>query len=71
MRLKNNLFYKLGEIDTKCAMEAKMQKCIDLGIPVLVKVPVGYKTWAMDNQLDKLTEEDVVLSEKDRIIRDI
>lgn len=48
-------------------MEAKMQKCIDLGIPVLVKVPVGYKTWAMDNQLDKLTEEDVVLSEKDRI----
>lgn len=44
-------------------METKLKKCIDLDIPVLVKVPNGHEAWAMDVQLGKLTKEDVVLSE--------
>ena len=48
-------------------METKLKKCIDLDIPVLVKVPNGHEAWAMDVQLGKLTKEDVVLSENDRI----
>lgn len=48
-------------------METKLKKCIALDIPVLVKLPNGDEAWAMDVQLGKLTQEDVVLSESDRI----
>ncbi|WP_413284188.1 hypothetical protein [Vibrio sp. MA40-2] len=46
-------------------MKVKLQKCLDIGIPLLVKVPNGNNVWAIDKELDKLTKQDIVLSESD------
>ena len=63
LRFSNKIFYKLCDVDNKVAMKNKLQKCIELCVPVLIKVPCNFNIWAVDPQLDKLTKEDVILSE--------
>ncbi|MEZ8251236.1 hypothetical protein CWO01_14705 [Vibrio splendidus] len=65
MRFINKVFYKLSGIDTKVSMKDKLQTCLKLDIPLLVKVPNGYNVWGIDKQLHKLKKQDVVLSVRD------
>ena len=65
MRLINKFFYKLGDVDTKVPMKEKLQKCLELDIPVIIKVPGECNVWAIDHQLHKLTKKDIILSESD------
>ncbi|MDT0602545.1 hypothetical protein [Thalassotalea castellviae] len=63
-RLANKCVYKLGDIDKKLPISVKLQRCIALDIPVLIKVPDGFNVWAIDVQLHKLTIDDIIQSEK-------
>lgn len=63
LRLVNKCLYKLGDIDKKLPMSVKLQRCIDLGIPVLIKVPDTCNVWVIDAQLHKLTIDDIIRSE--------
>ncbi|MGF1826255.1 hypothetical protein L4D17_18530 [Vibrio splendidus] len=65
MRFINKVFYKLSDIDTKVSMKDKLQTCLKIDIPLLVKVPNGYNVWGIDKQLHKLKKQDVVLSVRD------
>jgi hypothetical protein len=62
-RLANKCVYKLGDIDKKLPISLKLQRCIDLDIPVLIKVPDAFNVWAIDVQLHKLTIDDIIQSE--------
>lgn len=63
VRLANKCVYKLGDIDKKLPISLKLQRCIDLDIPVLIKVPAAFNVWAIDVQLHKLTIDDIIQSE--------
>ncbi|WP_076418031.1 hypothetical protein [Colwellia sp. UCD-KL20] len=62
-RLANKCVYKLGDIDKKLPISLKLQRCIELDIPVLIKVPDAFNVWAIDVQLHKLTIDDIIQSE--------
>lgn len=54
---------RLDEVDPATPISDKLIKCVDLNIPVLIKVPASMNVWAIDSKLDQLTKKDVVLSE--------
>lgn len=54
---------RLDEVDPATPISDKLRKCVDLHIPVLIKVPASMNVWAIDPKLDQLTKKDVVLSE--------
>lgn len=55
--------HRLDEVDSGTSISDKLQKCFDLGIPVLIKVPTSMDVWAIDPKLELLSKKDVVLSE--------
>ena len=46
-----------------------LQNCLELKIPIFMKVPPDSNLWAIDENLHKLTERDVILSEKTSFIQ--
>lgn len=62
-RLANKCVYKLGDIDKKLPISLKLQRCIDLDIPILIKVPASFNVCAIDVRLHKLTSDDIIQSE--------
>ncbi|HBK3325503.1 TPA: hypothetical protein KDX74_003064 [Vibrio parahaemolyticus] len=55
--------HRLDEVDSDTSIGDKLQKCFDLDIPVLIKVPTSMDVWAIDPKLELLSKKDVVLSE--------
>ncbi|ELB2961620.1 hypothetical protein ACEV8G_06535 [Vibrio parahaemolyticus] len=62
-------FSRLDEVDSGTSISDKLKKCVDLDIPVLIKVPTSMDVWAIDPKLERLTKKDVVLNEPNVVKR--
>ncbi|MDG3085540.1 hypothetical protein P7F88_05255 [Vibrio hannami] len=59
------LFYRLADVQPNIKTQEKLNTCVKLNVPVLVRISDNLNVWAIDRNLNKLTKEDVVLSQYD------